>query len=258
MDRQIRALMPLIFAIFISYSDAIRYDRTTEYRRKRRIELKARLPVDMHLPLIDPAKQATAMLVVYLACIITLLLSFILILFFDRSILRTARRVFCFCCCCVYGCGRFWSLQIDGPLELEDEDDSADELFCFKVSESVKRKRLITIIDYGRMTRKAEKESEQEGERKSMSASKTRLFTDQAAPPKSMNKNYKQKDNLLKVRLEFLTDLAAYMSARTAQQIVSEESSTADNDSARTDSKVDDQLLDNDKGIVNEELPQDK
>ncbi|VDP65794.1 unnamed protein product [Echinostoma caproni] len=207
---------------------AARYSRTTESRRQQRIEQKARLPVDMHLPLIPIDQQTTALMITYLVCIIILIAAFTLIIVFDKSALYAIRRVCCFCFCCLYGCGRFWNKRLDGDLECE-EDDSMDELCCFKVSESVRKRRPVTLMEYHRL-----KHAEGYGSRDTdegtgrYSTNRSKLFTEYTLPPLSTARNYKQRETVLKLRLEFLADLAAFMSARSMQQAMSEDSSSSE------------------------------
>ncbi|THD26813.1 hypothetical protein D915_002329 [Fasciola hepatica] len=186
----------------------------------------------MHLPVMPIEQQSTALLVTYSICVITLVASIALILMFDNGLMREIRRVCCFCFCCMYGFGRFWNKRLDGDLECED-DDSADELCCFKVSESVRKKRPITLMEFDRI-RRTEKynlsDSDEDQTKRSLNRSK--LFSEHTLPPLSTLKNYKQRDTVLKVRLEFLMDLAAFMSARSMQNMMSDESSSSDEESA--------------------------
>lgn len=236
----------LVYDTLPSAYGAVRYSRTTESRRELRIKRKARLPVDMHLPLIPIEQQSTALIVTYIICIITLIASFALIVIFDNSLMRAIRRICCFCFCCMYGFGRFWNKRLDGDLERED-DDSADELCCFKVSESVRKRRPVTLIEFNRR-KQMERFSmlESEDDQTKLSASRSKLFSEHTLSSLSSARNYKQRDAVLKIRLEFLTDLAAFMSARTMQQIVSEESSFSEEEtgSAHQSQSSTDQLSD--------------
>ncbi|TGZ69591.1 hypothetical protein CRM22_003656 [Opisthorchis felineus] len=238
--KQLQSLVKLILfaAITLSAVQAARYSSTSEARRKQRIEMKSRLPADMHLPLTDVDEQAVILLIMYLISVLLLVGSCTLIIVFDKSALRAVRRSICFFCCCLYGFGRLWQKRIDGRLyAMDDEDDSGDELCCFKVAESVRQKSLVTINAYQKVKRAEHALSMLSAgtvsipdEQSAGSSVQSRLNSAQTLSLPS-GKNYRLKDNVLKVRLEFLADLAAYMNARTAAQLTSDMSSTSDTES---------------------------
>ncbi|CAL8100543.1 unnamed protein product [Calicophoron daubneyi] len=219
----------------------IRYDRTTEYRRRRRIEMHSKLPPDMYLPLINPVKVTTVVLCAYLLSVIILLVSFGVIVFFDQKALQMARRTCCFFCCCMYCCGNAWYERADMSLQGHGSDESSDDLCCFKVSESVRRKRWITVSSYDRIQKVEEelhKDSVKFDERSKsiVGTSRTRLFSERSFGQTSGSRSGKTKDNLLRVRLEFLSDLATYMAARSAEDVLDTENSISDEEtSIRTD-----------------------
>ncbi|KAF8561860.1 hypothetical protein P879_05010 [Paragonimus westermani] len=226
-------LFPVAFSLInLPLCWPVRYSRTTESRRQQRIEQNSRLPVDMHLPLIDTDRQVTALLITYLLCVLSLIACLTLIVVFDKSALRAVRRFFCFCCCLIYGLGRFWNTRVDGELFVDD-DDSEDEFCCFKLTESVRQQRPVTLNSYQHQKHTEGMTSRPLGDdERSISTSKlSRGYSEHSMASISLSRNYKQKGNVLQVRLEFLADLAAYMHARAAQQLLSETSSSSEEDS---------------------------
>ncbi|KAF5396924.1 hypothetical protein PHET_10138 [Paragonimus heterotremus] len=225
-------LIPAAFSLVsLPLCWSIRYSRTVESRRQQRIEQKARLPVDMHLPLVDTDRQVTALLITYSVCILILIANLTLIIVLDKSALRAVRRFFCFCCCLIYGLGRFWNNRVDGELFVDD-NDSGDEFCCFKLTESVRQRRPVMLNSYQQQKRTEGMTGLLGDDERSVSTSKiSRGYSGYSMAPISLSRNYKQKDNTLQVRLEFLADLAAYMHARAAQQLLSETSSSSEEDS---------------------------
>ncbi|KER23070.1 hypothetical protein T265_08969 [Opisthorchis viverrini] len=222
----------------LSAVQAARYSSTTEARRKQRIEMKSRLPADMHLPLTDVDQQAVILLILYLISVLLLIGSCILIIAFDKFALRAVRRSICFFCCCLYGFGRLWQKRLDGRLyTTDDEDDSGDELCCFKVTESVRQKSLVTMSTYHKKKRAEHAFSMLSSgtisiaDDQSVGSSVQSRLTSGQTLSLPIGKNYRLKDNVVKVRLEFLADLAAYMNARTTAQLTSDMSSTSDTES---------------------------
>ncbi|KAG5441443.1 hypothetical protein CSKR_107649 [Clonorchis sinensis] len=235
---QLLVKLLLLAASTLPAVQAARYSSTSEARRKQRIEMKSRLPADMHLPLTDVDEQAVILLILYLISVLLLIGSCILIIAFDKSALRAVRRSICFFCCCLYGFGRLWQKRLDGQLyTTDDEDDSADELCCFKVAESVRQKSLVTMKAYHKSKRAEHALSMLStgtvsiADEQSVGSSVQSRLTSGQTFSLPVGKNYRLKDNVLKVRLEFLADLAAYMNARTAAQLTSDISSTSDTES---------------------------
>ncbi|OON16507.1 hypothetical protein X801_07680, partial [Opisthorchis viverrini] len=116
--------------------------------------------------------------------------------------------------------------RLDGRLyTTDDEDDSGDELCCFKVTESVRQKSLVTMSTYHKKKRAEHAFSMLSSgtisiaDDQSVGSSVQSRLTSGQTLSLPIGKNYRLKDNVVKVRLEFLADLAAYMNARTTAQL---------------------------------------
>lgn len=188
-----------------------RRSRNTEARLKRRIEHGANEPVHKHLPILSSFEQVIALLAAYGVCLLVLFISIVLIMIYDKTVSSQFRRVwrlfyYCCCCCCCCSVRRRRRGKRSTGASLDDDDDAHDSdtrrRGCFQ------RQRGGRFSVFSRKSY-ASVFSSLHSIRKSVSADR------QKPKDTTASLNFQLKDQSLKVRLEFLNDLAAYMSMKS-------------------------------------------
>lgn len=205
------------------------YALTAELRLQKRIESKIKITKDAYLPLLN---VYFFVVILYLVGLFILKFIICLLIYLDKDLRNCLKKNFCFWCCLLCGYSNFFHSKkndkalsninviqsCDGDIESDsnDEYDSADELCCFQLTESIKSKRPVYIKSF--LNKKARFYSGSSVISR-LSSIKNPHSSFRISGSKVsfsfLNMNYKNfkyiDNNTLKIRLEFLTDLALFM-----------------------------------------------